>query len=113
MRSIGCTWQVPEYLQWMNSPGSIWKSYNERTGYITIFNDFKSMLADNDTVLMEHEGLCDDFVYRCNAAERVFVMLYTKSVSRKNLIYTFEDDVADKSVLESIIENTILPRLWV
>lgn len=107
-----CHWRVPVYLRWMNAPGSIWKTYNFRTGKLTIYNDFKIMLADSDIIVWEHEGLCDDFIYRCNASERVFVLSYTSTVPLKNLIFSYESDVSNKQVLKKIIEDRILSRLW-
>lgn len=105
-------WNVPTQLEWMNSPGSIWRSYYYRDGHLTIYPDFSVMLADGEVLVWEHEGPSADSVYRCNASERVFVMQQTKAVDRKNLVYTFEYDVLDAEALDAVISERILSRLW-
>lgn len=112
IRDSACIWRVPKKLEWMNSPGSIWRAYNPRTGNIIIYNDFKIMLADNDIICWEHDGMTDDFIYRSNASEREMILKYTKTVKRGNFISTFEFEVDDKNYLNHIIATEILPRLW-
>lgn len=107
-----CHWNVPIALEWMNSSGSIWRAYNDRTGKITIYNDFKFMLADSEIIIWEHSGLADKFKYRCNASEREYVLEYTKTVRRSNYINTFEDDIKTDAYIIQIIKEKILPRLW-
>ena len=107
-----CRWNVPEVLEWMNSRGSIWSAYDGKTGKITIYTDFKFMLADNEIIVWEHSGLADKFKYRCNASEREYVLEYTKTVKRSNYISTFEDDIATDDCILQIIKEKILPRLW-
>lgn len=111
-RGNGVHWNVPPELEWMNAPGSIWKGYYPPTGKITIYNDFKIMLADGEIIIWEHEGLMEDFVYRCNASERAAIIKYTETVSKGNLIETYERDVDTLEKRIDIIERHILPRLW-
>ena len=105
-------WNVPPELEWMNAPGSIWKTYYPPTGKITIHNDFTVMPADDEVVIWEHEGLMGDFIYRANASERASVMKYTGTVSKGNLIETYEHDIDTPEKIAAIIEEHILPRLW-
>ena len=105
-------WNVPPELEWMNAPGSIWKTYYPPNGTITIYNDFIIMLADDELVIWEHEGLMKDFRYRCQASERASIMKYTGTISKSNLIETYEHDVDSPEKLNDIIERYILPRLW-
>lgn len=107
-----CVWNVPEGLRSMNNPGSIWRSYDDRTGKITIFNDFKFMLADGSIMLWEHEGLFTNFYYRFSSTERAAMLTYASGIPRDNLIFTYERDVNDTTQLDSFIEGKILPRLW-
>lgn len=111
-RGNGVHWNVPPELEWMNTPGSIWKSYYPPTGKITIYNDFKILLANDEIVIWEHEGLIEDFVYRCNASERAAIMKLTGSISKGNLIETYESEVDSPEKIYAIIEERILPRLW-
>ncbi|MCQ2546988.1 MAG: hypothetical protein MJ161_05515 [Clostridia bacterium] len=108
----GCHWKVPEVLEWMNSNGSIWRAYDDRTGRITIYNDFKFMLADGTIKIWEHSGMVDKFKYRCNASEREYVMEYTETISRENYINTFEKDISTSEAIADILKEHILPRLW-
>ena len=105
-------WRVPPELQWMNTSGSIWKTYDAGTGTIAIFNDFKIMLANGDIIIWEHEGLMGDFVYRCNASERAAIIKLTETIDKGNLIETYEHDIDSPEKLIDIIERHILPRLW-
>ena len=111
-RGSTCYWNVPPVLEWLNAPGSLWRTYNEYHGTVIIYNDFKFMLADGSVVLWEHEGLCDDFVYRNNASERVFVLIHSGAIDPQNLVYTFEQQVANPAGLNQIIFSRILSRLW-
>lgn len=105
-------WIVPPELRWMNASGSPWKTYDPRSGTITIYPDFKLILADGTIKVWEHEGLAEDFFYRCNANERVSLMVLTGTVAVENIIETYEFDVDDDERLERIIEREILPGLW-
>ncbi len=105
-------WNVPPDLEWMNAPGSIWKTYYPPNGTITIYNDFIIMLADGELLIWEHEGLMQDFRYRCQASERASIMKYTGTVVKENLIETYEHDIDTPEKLIDIIERRILPRLW-
>ena len=105
-------WIVPEELQWMNSHGSIWKTYDSQKGTITIYSDFKVMFADDTLFFWEHSGLMASFLYRCNASERTAVMKYTKTVDDGHLLETYENDIDTKEKTEDIIERHILPYLW-
>ena len=107
-----CCWRVPKALEWMNAPGSIWKAYNPRTGRISIYNDFKIILASGEEVIWGHHGMCSDFSYRNNAGERVMVLKYTGSVARNNLVETFERDTESKEKIAEILCREVLPRLW-
>ena len=96
----------------MNSPGSIWKTYNPRTGRIYIYNDFKILLAYGGELIWEHHGMCHKFTYRNNAGERVMILKCTQSVTRNNLIETFEYDADSPERLIEILRREVLPRLW-
>ena len=107
-----CYWRVPKELDWMNSRGSVWKTYNPRTGRIRMFNDFRIMLASGEIVIWEHHGLCSDFTYRNNAGERVMILKFTRSVPRNNLIESFEHDADSPEKIAEILRLEVLPRLW-
>lgn len=110
--SGACYWNVPKELEWINTPGSIWKSYDNRRGILIMFNDFTTMAANGEEIVWEHEGMYDDFIYRCNASERISILQYTNTIPRKNIIVTYEDDTNDPEKLIDIIKRDILPRLW-
>ena len=112
VRNNTTQWFVPAELEWMNSQGSIWKTYEPFDGTIELFNDFMIMLADGTIIIWEHEGLMDDFIYRCNSSERASVIKYTGTVDKDNLIETYEHDIDTPEKLIDIIEHRILPRLW-
>ena len=112
LRGPACYWRVPKELEWMNSPGSIWKAYNPRTGRLYIYNDFKIILASGEEIIWEHHGKCFEFTYRSNAGERVMVLKFTRSVSRRNMIETFEHDVDSREKIAEILRDEVLPRLW-
>jgi len=105
-------WNVPVKLQWMNAPGSIWRSYYPPRGTITIYNDLKTMFADGTVFIWEHEGMMDDFVYRCNASERSAIMKYTKIVTEDNFLETHEQDIDNPEKLIDVLEKYVLPRMW-
>ena len=105
-------WNVPAELEWMNAPGSIWMTYYPPNGTIGIYNDIKVMLADEEIIIWEHEGLMEIFTYRFNASERAAIMKYTECVSKGNLIETYERDIDTPEKIIDIIERYILPRLW-
>lgn len=107
-----CCWNVPGHLQWMNAPGSVWRTYDSRTGCILIHPDYTIMLANGSLLYWEHEGLMGSFDYRANSTERVSIMLLSGRIARENLIETFETEANDRQILEQIIETRILPRLW-
>ena len=107
-----CYSNVPKELEWMNTDGSMWRSYDTNTGLITIYPDFRIMLADGSFLYWEHEGLVDKFIYRCNASEREIILRYSADVPRANLITTFEKDTLDSMRVGEIIKNEILPRLF-
>lgn len=107
-----CYWNVPEELQWMNAAGSIWRTYDSRTGCIRIYPDYTIMLADSSLLFWEHEGLLDSFLYRANATERVCVMQLSDGIPREKVIETFEAEANDREALERIIQERILPQLW-
>ncbi len=107
-----CYWNVPEELAWMNAPGSIWRTYDSRTGCIRIHPDFTIMLADGGLLLWEHEGLLTNFVYRMNAGERASIMRLAGNIPRERLIETLEAQANDRQELEQIVETRVLPCLW-
>lgn len=107
-----CYWNVPPQLEWMNSDGSLWRSYDSRSGTITIYPDFRIMLADGSFLFWEHEGLMEKFIYRSNASEREAIMRYAGNIPFGNLITTFEKDTLDSARLSEIVRNEILPRLF-
>lgn len=112
LRGSACYWRVPRNLDWMNSPGSIWKAYNPRTGRLYIYNDFKILLASGEIIIWEHHGLCFDFTYRNNAGERVMMLKFTRSIPRGNLVETFEYEVDSREKISEILSREVLPRLW-
>ena len=105
-------WNVPAEYDWMNAPGSVWRSYYPYDGTVELFPDFRIVLADDEVILWEHEGLMDDFLYRIHAADRASVMKYTGTVSEDSLIETYELHVDTPEKIDGIIEARILPRLW-
>ncbi|MDO4176561.1 MAG: hypothetical protein Q4D99_03675 [Bacillota bacterium] len=107
-----CIWKVPAEYEWMNSAGSIWKTYQPNSGKISMFNDFRIMLADSSFIIHEHEGMADEFKYRCNASERVFILEMSKEIERNNIFYTFEDEVSNREHFRDMVVKKILPRLW-
>lgn len=106
-----CVWNVPDEFQWMNYQGSVWRLYNPKTGTITIYPDFTSLTIDNELIIHEHEGVCDDPRYRSNASERVFLMRHSGAVREENLIVTFERDLEDINVLTEMLERRVLSRI--
>lgn len=107
-----CIWNVPKELQWMNATGSAWRTYNSRTGCLTIHPDFTVMLIDGSLLYWEHEGLLDKFIYRTNARERSCLMRICNNISQENIIETSELESNDPAALDVIIQTKILPRLW-
>lgn len=81
-----CYWNVPEEMQFMNAPSSLWHTYDYRNGYVTIYPDYTMMLADGTMLYWEHEGLMDNIVYRINAIDRVFVMRSAGDISPLDII---------------------------
>lgn len=110
-RDGGCVWHVPENLQWMNAPGSIWRSFDYRTNTVTLSVDFAILLGDGSILIWEHAGLCLNPVYRCNASERIFVLRASDYAKADNIIFTTESDVLDLADIDRIITDRILPRL--
>ena len=107
-----CFWNVPEHLQWMNAPGSVWRTYDSRSGCILIHPDYTIMLADGSLVYWEHEGLLENFSYRTNSTERISIMQIAGGIPRENILETTESQANDRQELSQIIERRILPRLW-
>lgn len=108
----GICWNVPRELQWMNAKGSIWKTYDPPYGALSIFNDVRGMFADGSLFVHEHEGMMDDFVYRCNSSERSSIIKFTGTVSRDNFIETYEQEIDTLEKASAIVERLVLPRLW-
>ena len=111
-RNGSCYWNVPRELEFMNAPGSIWHTYDYRTGYITIHPDFTIMLIDGTLLYWEHEGLLQKPRYRVNASERVAVMRICGSIGQMDLIETTESEGNDHDALAEIIKKRIIPWLW-
>ena len=111
-RNGACRWRVPARLAWMNASGSIWATYNYKTGKLTIFDDFRIMLSSNELIGWEHHGMCSDFTYRINAGERMMILKFSRTFLKDNLIETFEDDVDSPDKISETICTCILPRLW-
>ena len=107
-----CLWNVPEHLQWMNAFGSIWRTYDSRSGCIRIHPDYTIMLADGSLLYWEHEGLLENFVYRANSTERICVMQIVGGIPRENILETTEVEANDRQTLDRIIQDRILPGLW-
>lgn len=108
----GIHWNVPRELQWMNTRGSIWKTYDPPHGTLSLYNDVRGMLADGSLFVHEHEGMMDDFIYRCSSSERSSILKYTGVVSRDNFIETYEQEIDTREKASSIIECQVVPRLW-
>ena len=111
-RGGSCYWNIPNELQFMNVPGSIWHTYDYRSGHITIYPDFTIMLADGTRLYWEHEGLLDQIVYRVNAIDRVFIMRSAGNIDPLSIIETEEKDSVDPSALDKIIRTRVIPGLW-
>ena len=111
-QGYSCVWNVPADLAWMNAPGSIWRSYDDRTGCLRLHPDYTIMLMDGSLLYWEHEGLLHQFYYRMNALERIEVMHQSGGISRKQIIETNEAQANEKEILREIIRRQILPRLW-
>lgn len=107
-----CYWNVPDNLQHMNASGSIWHTFDYRTGCISIYPDFTVMLIDNSLLYWEHEGLLLNFVYRANASERVATMRICGDVNQSHLIQTTENESNDRDIIDEIIEQQIVSRIW-
>ena len=105
-------WNVPPELEWMNAPGSIWKTYYPPNGTIAIFIDIRVMFFDGTIFLWEHEGMMDNFFYRCNSSERASILTFTNTVSKGAFLETYEHDIDSLGKLTGIIEQHILPWLW-
>ena len=105
-------WNIPRELEWMNAPGSIWKTYDARKGTITMYNDIKTIFADGTLFLHEHEGMMHDFHYRCNASERASILKYVGVVDKEHFLETYEHDIDSPEKRENIIERKILPHIW-
>ena len=108
----GIYWNVPRELQWMNARGSIWKTFDPPHGTLSIFNDVRGMFADGSLFVHEHEGMMEDFIYRCNSSERSSIIKFTGTVSRDNFIETYEQEIDTPEKANGIVERLILPRLW-
>ena len=107
-----CYWNVPKKLQFMNAPGSLWHTYDYRSGNIRIYPDYTIMLADCTRIYWEHEGLLDSLVYRINAMDRIFVMRSAGDISPLDIIETEERESVDPEALDHIIRTRIIPRIW-
>ncbi len=106
-----CVWNVPKELAWMNAPSSVWRSYDPRTGCITLHPDYTIMLADGSLLYWEHEGLLIHFNYRTNALERIH-LIKQSGVPGWRIIETEEFQANDRSTLSRIIETRIAPYIW-
>lgn len=107
-----CFWKVPPELEWMNAPGSVWKTYQPNNGKITMFNDFRIMLADSNFLIHEHEGMAENFMYRRNASERIFILKMSKEFNKENIIDTFENEISNAEIFTDYIVKKILPQIW-
>jgi len=105
-------WNVPTDLEWMNAPGSIWKTYYPPRGTLKIHIDIKTMLADSSFLFHEHEGMMDDFHYRCHSSERSSILKYTGIVRPENFLETYEHTIDTTEKIIRLIEERIIPRLW-
>lgn len=107
-----CYWSVPSCFDFMNLPGSLWHTYDARSGTVTIYPDFTIMLNDGSLFVWEHDGLIDQTAYRSNAGERLFAMNVCSSLSRENILTSYEKDITDAKALQSLVMNYVLKRLW-
>ena len=110
-QGYSCIWNVPEELSWMNSSGSVWRTYDSRTGCITLHPDYTIMLADGSLLYWEHEGLLLFFGYRTNAFERIY-LIKRSGVPDWRIIETEDPQVRNRASLADIIKTRILPYLW-
>lgn len=111
-RGKTCYWNVPDELQFLNAQGSMWHTYNYRTGCVLIHPDFKIMLSNGDILFWEHEGLIIKFIYRVNSMERIAIMRICGGIDARHIIETTEAESSDKRALEEIIKREIIPRMW-
>lgn len=102
-----CFWNVPPELSWMNMRGSIWRSFDPRTGTVIIYPDYSTLTCDNKIIYHEHEGVASNPLYRCTASDRVFVLRETGTVSAENLITTFECDLTSSGQLKKTLETRV------
>ena len=107
-----CWWNLPKEYSGMNASGSLWHTYDYRTGCVHIHPDYTIMLADGTLVFWEHEGLFAKYPYRANASERICIMRYPGGIPMQNIIETTEVEGNNRDALEEIIKTQILPRLW-
>lgn len=107
-----CFWNVPAELQFMNSSGSVWHTYDYKTGCITMHPDFTIMLFDGSLVYWEHEGLFVKITYRVNAMERISIMRLSNDINPNSIIETTERESNNYEALEEIIRTRIIPNLW-
>ena len=112
LRGGTCFWNVPQELSFMNSYGSLWRTYDFRSGCIAIHPDYSIMLTDGAKKYWEHEGLLEQPGYRVKAMERIAVMRISGGIDPLDLIETTERDSNDPERLDEIIRTRILPRLW-
>lgn len=106
-----CVWNVPPELSWMNMRGSLWRSFDSRTGMTRIFPDYSSLTYDNEIIYHEHEGVASNPFYRCTSSDRAFVMRETGTVSERNLITTFECDIEASGLIRDLLSAKVLPRI--
>ena len=111
-QGFNIVWNVPADLSWMNAPGSIWRSYDDRTGCLRLYPDYTAMLSDGDFLYWEHEGLMIKFSYRTKALERIEVIHQAGGIPKSRLIETNEAQANEREELREIIRNQILPWLW-
>lgn len=107
-----CYWNVPDHLMYMNLSGSVWHTFNYRTGCITIYPDYTIMLIDGSLLYWEHEGLLLNFTYRANATERVSIMRICGSIDYDHLLQTTELESNNRQILDEIIKKEIIPQIW-
>ena len=107
-----CYWNVPKELHFINAPGSLWHTYDYKSGCVVIYPDFTIMLADGTLLYWEHEGLMDKIVYRINAVDRIFVMRSAGGINPPEIIETEERDSTNIEALGEIIKTRVIPGLW-
>lgn len=77
-------------------------------GHMSMYPDFVIRRADGTLVIWEHFGLMNDPEYRKRALEKIELYRKAGYVQHKNLICTWEEDIASADDIDNIIRRFIL-----